>query len=125
MCLLKSNSQKGSFILTTGRVLFHYNVGTMTRKTHALNREYPRNFIQINPADAEMLGITRKSSCKVTTRRGMVIAAPMITDKIKKGVIWMPFHFTEAPANILTNDAFCPIARTGEYKACAAAVEKA
>lgn len=117
--------KKYPFILTTGRVLFHYNVGTMTRKTHALNREYPRNFIQINPADAEMLGITRKSSCKVTTRRGMVIAAPMITDKIKKGVIWMPFHFTEAPANILTNDAFCPIARTGEYKACAAAVEKA
>jgi len=112
------------FILTTGRMLFHYNVGTMTRRTPALNREYPDNFVQINFNDAARLGITNNAACRVATRRGGLKVRADVTDKIKEGVIWMPFHFTEAPANLLTKDAFCPIARTGEYKACAARVEK-
>ncbi len=111
------------FILSTGRIRFHYNVGTMTRRTTLTNREYPRMFVQINPGDAEALGIKKGGKCRVVTRRGSLIVEPDITGRIKKGVIWMPFHYTEAPANLLTNDAFCPIARTGEYKACAARVE--
>lgn len=112
------------FILSTGRMLFHYNVGTMSRKTPALQREYPDNFVEINPEDAKRLGIEKNQMCKVSTRRGELVVRAEVTEKIKKGVIWMPFHFTEAPANLLTNDAFCPIARTGEYKVCAARVEK-
>jgi predicted molibdopterin-dependent oxidoreductase YjgC len=112
------------FILTTGRMLFHYNVGTMTRKTPALDREYPQNFVEINPNDAKKLGIEKNANCKVSTRRGKIVVRAEVSSKIKEGVIWLPFHFTETPANLLTNDAFCPIARTGEYKACAARVER-
>ena len=111
------------FILTTGRMLFHYNVGTMTRRTHVLSREYPDNFVEINPDDAKRLGIVKNADCKVSTRRGQIIVRAEVNERIKEGVIWIPFHFTETPANVLTNDAFCPISRIGEYKACAAKVE--
>ena len=62
--------------------------------------------------------------CKVSTRRGKLTVKARVSDRVKEGVMWMPFHYVEAPANLLTNDAFCPIARTGEYKACAARLEK-
>jgi formate dehydrogenase alpha subunit len=113
------------FYLSTGRIRFHYNVGTMTRRSTLLDREFPRMFVQIHPADAAAMGIRHTDKVRVSTRRGELVVAPAITDRVKPGVLWMPFHFTEAPANLLTNDAFCPIARTGEYKVCAAKVEKA
>lgn len=112
------------FILSTGRMLFHYNVGTMTRRTHLLEREYPEMFVEINPEDASENAIKEGQLCKVITRRGQLEVKARIKDNIKKGVLWMPFHYTEAPANLLTNDAFCPIARTGEYKVSAARIEK-
>jgi anaerobic selenocysteine-containing dehydrogenase len=97
----------------------------MTRRSTLLDREFPRMFVQIHPADAQTLGIRRTDKVRVSTRRGELVVAPDITDRVKRGVLWMPFHFAEAPANLLTNDAFCPIARTGEYKVCAAKAEKA
>jgi len=112
------------FILSTGRMLFHYNTGTMTTRVANLLREYPRNFVQINPADAERLNIKRHQSVKVKTRRGELVVLAEVTDKIKKGVLWMPFHFTNEPTNVLTNNAFDPVCRTGEYKACSAGIEK-
>lgn len=112
------------FILTTGRMLFHYNTGTMTRRTTNLLREYPRNFVQINPKDSEKLGIKKQEKVRVKTRRGELIVTAEITDKVKAGVIWMPFHFSDEPTNVLTNNAFDPVCRIGEYKACAARIEK-
>ncbi|MDO8602935.1 MAG: formate dehydrogenase subunit alpha [Candidatus Omnitrophota bacterium] len=112
------------FILTTGRMLFHYNTGTMTRRVSNLSREYPHNFVQINPKDAETSGVKNKGRVKVKTRRGELTVAAEVTDKIKKGVLWMPFHFTDEPTNVLTNSAFDPVCKTGEYKACAAKIEK-
>ncbi len=112
------------FILSTGRMRFHYNVGTMSRRTHILNREFPSMFVEIHPEDAKRLGLTDFSECKVATRRGALLVKAKLTDTIKEGVLWMPFHFADAPANLLTNNAFCPISRIGEYKACAARVEK-
>ena len=111
------------FILSTGRMLFHYNTGTMTRRVFNLLREYPRNFVQINPSDAEALEIKKFNKVKVKTRRGELVVAAEITDKIKKGVLWMPFHFSDEPTNVLTNSAFDPICKIGEYKACAARLE--
>lgn len=113
------------FILSTGRMLFHYNTGTMTTRVANLIREYPRNFVQINTADAEKLGIKRRQRVRVKTRRGELEVLAEITDKVKMGVLWMPFHFSNEPTNVLTNSAFDPVCRTGEYKACAARVEKA
>lgn len=111
-------------ILSTGRMRFHYNTGTMSRRTHLLDREFPFMFVEVNDKDAKKLGIRDMNDCRVLTRRGQLTVKARVSDKVKEGVLWMPFHYVEAPANLLTNDAFCPIARTGEYKACAAKLEK-
>ncbi|MEW6009100.1 MAG: formate dehydrogenase subunit alpha [Candidatus Omnitrophota bacterium] len=113
------------FILSTGRMLFHYNTGTMTRRVANLLREYPHNFVEINTADAKRLGIKAQGSrVKVKTRRGELTVVAEVSDKVKKGVLWMPFHFSDEPTNVLTNSAFDPVCKTGEYKACAARVER-
>jgi formate dehydrogenase alpha subunit len=112
-----------NFILSTGRMRFHYNVGTMSRRTYLLDREYPFMFVEVNDKDAERLEIMDMDDCRVSTRRGQLTVKARVSDRVKQGVLWMPFHYVEAPANLLTNDAFCPIARTGEYKACAAKLE--
>jgi formate dehydrogenase alpha subunit len=111
-------------ILSTGRMRFHYNVGTMTRRTHLLNREFPSMFVEVNTEDADRLGIRDMSDCRVITRRGQLQVKALVGNKVKKGVLWMPFHYEDSPANLLTKDAFCPIARIGEYKVCAARLEK-
>jgi formate dehydrogenase alpha subunit len=113
------------FILSTGVMRFFVNTATVTRRTHLLDREFPFMFVEVNSRDAERLGIRDMNECKVSTRRGQLTVKAKVSDNIKEGVLWMPFHYVEAPANLLTNDAFCPISRIGEYKACAAKLEKA
>lgn len=116
--------QEYPFILSTGRMLFHYNSGTMTMRVANLRREYPNNFVQIHPDDAKRLNIKRQQKVRVKTRRGELVVSAEVTDKIKKGVLWMPFHYTDEPTNVLTNSAFDPVCRTAEYKACAASIAK-
>jgi anaerobic selenocysteine-containing dehydrogenase len=82
-------------------------------------------FVEVNTGDAEKLGLRDMEDCVVTTRRGRLTVKARVSDKVKQGVLWMPMHYPEAAANVLTNDAFCPISRIGEYKACAATIEKA
>lgn len=112
------------FILSTGRMLFHYNTGTMTTRVQNLLREYPRNFVLMNPADAQRVGVKNRQRVRVKTRRGELVVFCEVTDKVKKGVLWMPFHFSDEPTNVLTNNAFDPVCKIGEYKACAAKVER-
>lgn len=112
------------FILSTGRMLFHYNVGTMTRRIRVLNREFPENFVQINNLDAKALNIKQGDLVRVATRRNGLSIKANVTSGIARGVIWMPFHYAETLTNLLTLDAFDPIAKIGEYKVCAARVEK-
>ncbi len=116
--------KKFPFILSTGRMLFHYNVGTITRRTAILNREFPENFVEINLEDAKSLDIKENDRVKVSTRRGKIIVKARVTKEITKGVLWMSFHYAETMTNLLTNDAYCPIAKIGEYKVCAAKVER-
>ncbi len=111
------------FILSTGRMLFHYNTGTQTRRTAVLSREFPENFVQINQNDAKRLKIKNRSDVLVSTRRGALTVKAAVTDDIVPGVIWMPFHYVNKLTNILTIDAFDPISKIGEYKACAARIE--
>lgn len=111
------------FLLSTGRILFHYNSGTQTRRTAILSRECPENFVQINHEDAKSLNIKNKSSVFISTRRGKLLVKAQVTEKIMPGVVWMPFHYADKLTNILTNDAFDPISQIGEYKACAAKIE--
>jgi formate dehydrogenase alpha subunit len=110
-------------LLTTGRTFMQYNAGTMTRRTRSGLGE-PENFVQINAADAEVLGVSNGDPVRVATRRGEVTAKAKIAD-IREGVIWMPFHYAEAPTNALTGDALDPVCGITELKVCAARIARA
>ena len=112
------------FILTTGRTIFHYHTGTMTRKTEALNREVPTGYMEINSRDAEKLNIIEGEKVSVKSRRGKIEVKVLKTGKVPEGVVFIPFHFAESPANMLTNSAFDPVAKIPELKVCAVKVEK-
>ncbi|HSL42069.1 MAG TPA: formate dehydrogenase subunit alpha [Anaerolineales bacterium] len=109
------------FILTTGRVLEHWHGGTMTRNS-VLDETYPEARVEIHPADAEIHGIRHGDPVRVTSRRGEVVLRATVTEKTSVGVVFIPFHFAEAAANLLTNDALDPQAKIPEFKACAVQV---
>jgi len=111
-------------VLTTGRVLYHFHGGTMTRRSKGLNEIYPEALVEINPLDARALGIEDGEMVHVCSRRGQVIAKAEVVERPDKGVVFMTFHFAEAAANFLTNPALDPIAKIPEYKACAVRVER-
>jgi formate dehydrogenase alpha subunit len=112
------------FVLTTGRQLYQFHTGTMTRKSAVINQVSPTGYVEIHPDDAERLEISNGQNVEVVTRRGKVITLAKVTDNIEKGWLFMPFHFREGPANMLTNDALDPTAKIPEYKVCAAAVKR-
>ena len=112
-------------ILSTGRTLYNYNIGNMTRKSGTIDQKEPNNFVEISAADAARLGIADGGNARITTRRGSIVTAAHVGGRVRQGTIWMPFHFVEASTNLLTNDAFDNITRTAEYKCCAARIEKA
>ena len=111
-------------ILTTGRSLFHFHTGTVTRKVEGLNAFMSEELIEINPEDAKALGIAGGEMVKVISRRGEVVAKAKVTEVSPVGVVFMTFHFAESPANALTNPAFDPVSKIPEYKVCAVRVEK-
>ena len=112
------------FILTTGRIIFHFHTGTMTRKTDLLNKEVPTGYVEINPKDAEKLALANGEFVSVQTRRGQIETKALITERVPEGVIFIPFHFAECAANVLTNPALDPVAKIPEYKVCAAKLQK-
>jgi len=112
------------FWMTTGRVYAHYHTGTMTRNSKALAFEVSEGFLEINPLDADALGLADGHWIKVASRRGEIETRIMITDRVEKGVVFMPFHFEEANVNKLTNTAVDPIAKIPELKVCAVRLEK-
>ena len=112
-------------ILTTGRVLYHYHTGTMTRMARGPSERCPESLVEINPADARRLEIEEGQFVKVTSRRGTVSAKARLTERSAKGTIFMNFHFHEAAVNLVTNPALDPIGKIPEYKVCAVKVEAA
>jgi len=117
-------SKEYPFVLSTGRQLYQFHTGTLTRKSKVVNQVSPTGYVEINTEDAKKIKVVDRQSVEVLTRRGKVTTQAMVTDNIQKGWLFMPFHFSEAPANMLTNDALDPIAKIPEYKACAAAIRK-
>lgn len=109
------------FILTTGRVLEHWHGGTLTRHS-ALDDLYPEALVEINPADADTLGVSDGQAVRVTSRRGTIVLRARVTTKTTPGVVFIPFFFREAAANLLTNNVVDPQAKIPEYKACAVRV---
>jgi formate dehydrogenase alpha subunit len=111
-------------VLTTGRSLYHYHTGTMTRKVAGLNTIEPEGVIEVNPADASSLKIKDGDNIKVISRRGEVTAKAKITEKSPPKVVYMTFHFAESAANLLTNTALDPVAKIPEFKVCAVRIER-
>ena len=112
-------------VLTTGRRLQHYHTGSMTRRVGGMNVLLPEERMEIHPADAAPLGLADGDLAWVRSRRGEVKARVRLTERIKPGVVFMTFHFSETAVNLLTNPALDPVAKIPEYKVAAVRVEKA
>jgi formate dehydrogenase major subunit/formate dehydrogenase alpha subunit len=110
-------------VLSTGRTLYHYNAATQTRRTEGLAAKQPECFVEIHPRDARRLGVEDGAMVDVVSRRGRIRGRAMISRQVRRGLVWMPFHFAEARANVVTNDAGDKVTGTGEYKVCAVRVE--
>ena len=112
------------YLLTTGRQLYHFHTGTLSRRTAGLEELAPPVPCEINPEDAKRDGIEQGDSLEVSSRRGAVWAKAALTERSPRGTVFMPFHFREGAANVLTNDALDPIAKIPEYKVCAVKIKK-
>ncbi|MFA5809941.1 MAG: molybdopterin dinucleotide binding domain-containing protein, partial [Thermoleophilia bacterium] len=115
-------SEEYPILLTTGRMLYHYNVST--RKSGTLEAMAPHELAEINPADADAIGLSEGEEMRVSSRRGSVVTRVKLTDRVPPGIIFMTFHYWETAVNELTNSAFDPISKTAEYKVCAVRIEK-
>ncbi|MCR5199606.1 MAG: formate dehydrogenase subunit alpha [Saccharofermentans sp.] len=112
------------FILTTGRILYQYNAAAMTSRSAGLMEIAGEGFIEINFKDAERLGIENGEKINVESRRGKITATARVGRKVSQGETWMPFHFPDSPANVLTNAALDDFARIPEYKVCAVNISR-
>jgi formate dehydrogenase major subunit len=109
-------------VLTTGRVAVHHNAGSMTRRSPSLLERAPELFVEIHPTDAAQLGIAEGEAVAVTTARGNATAKARITDKVRAGAAFMPFHFSGT--NQLTMDALDAEAKIPEFKIAASSIGK-
>jgi len=112
------------YLLTTGRILYHYNAAAMTARSKGLMDMAGEGFIEIHYRDAERLGIANGERICVKSRRGFVTATARVGRKVSEGETWMPFHFPDSPVNQITNAALDEFARIPEYKVCAVRLEK-
>jgi len=110
-------------LLSTGRVLYHWHGGEMTRRAAGLMEVYGQALIEVNPDDAAHLGLNGNKRVKVTSRRGEIQAEAWVTDRVPPGMVFANFHFPEASANELTLAALDPVCKIPEYKICAVKVE--
>jgi formate dehydrogenase alpha subunit len=112
------------YMLTTGRSYVHYHTGTMSRKSPSLNKEVQEGYVEINPREAKKLRISQGDRIKVRSRRGEIEIKADLSERVERGTVYIPFHFAESAANVLTNPAVDPIAKIPEYKVCAVRIEK-
>jgi formate dehydrogenase major subunit/formate dehydrogenase alpha subunit len=110
-------------LLSTGRVLYHWHGGEMTRRAKGLMEVYGQALVEVNPDDAERLGLNGNKRVRVTSRRGSIEAEAWVTERVPPGMVYTNFHFPETSANILTLVALDPVAKIPEYKVCAVKVE--
>jgi formate dehydrogenase major subunit/formate dehydrogenase alpha subunit len=111
------------FILNTGRVIYHWHGGEMTRRAKGIMEVYGHPLIEINPDDAAKMGVNGNKTLRVTSRRGAIEAEAWVTDRVPPGMVYANFHFPEASANELTIAALDPTSKIPGYKVCAVKVE--
>lgn len=112
------------YFLTTGRMFAQYHTGTMTRVSPHLDSEQVNGYVEIHPSDAAHLKVQEGDIVVLSSRRGKMEAPARLTDAVKPGVFFLPIHFGENPANVLTNPALDPIAKIPEFKVSAVKAEK-
>jgi predicted molibdopterin-dependent oxidoreductase YjgC len=110
-------------LLSTGRVLYHWHGGEMTRRAQGLLEVYSQPLIEVHPDDATRMGLDGHRRVRVTSRRGSIEAEAWVTERVPLGMVYANFHFPEASANELTIAALDPVAKIPEYKICAVKVE--
>lgn len=116
--------EKYPLILTTGRMLYQYHTRTMTGKIEGLSEIAGKSYIEISPQTAKIYNIKNGEKIKVSSRRGSVESYAKVTEKINPGVVFMPFHYVDGPANRLTNPTLDPIAKIPELKVASVMIEK-
>ena len=110
-------------VLNTGRVLEHWHTGTMTRRSYALDALEPSPFVEVHPDDLARLAMIDGQEVTVRSRRGSIRLPARASDDIQPGSVFIPFHFREAAANVLTNDELDPFGKIPEFKFCAVKLE--
>lgn len=110
-------------LLSTGRVLYHYNACAMTGRTEGLDYMEGSSFIEINTEDARALGVADGARVRVSSRRASIESTARVSGKTNPGQVWMPFHFQDGNSNWLTIAALDKVAKAPEYKVCAVRVE--
>ncbi|MFL5403951.1 MAG: molybdopterin oxidoreductase family protein, partial [Gemmatimonadales bacterium] len=111
------------FVMNTGRQMYHWHTGTMSRRSAGLDSREPTPVVEINPFDALELGLADGDTVRVTSRRGSMLIGARLSDRQARGQIFIPFHFREAAANLLTNPLIDPYAKIAEFKISAVKVE--
>jgi formate dehydrogenase major subunit len=117
-------SDEFPFVLNTGRLLEHWHTGSMTRRSFALDAIQPEAHIYLNPGDAAEMGIGEGDFVRVASRRGAIDVRARLSHRDTPGTCFMPFHFREAAANLLTIDEIDPVGKIPEFKFCAVRVER-
>ncbi len=120
----EKTSKEYPYILTTGRVLYHYHSRTMTGKTEGLNKKSPHSFIEINPTTANKLDVNDGDWVLVSSERGEVKTRAKVSEIVAEDIVFMPFHFADGAANYLTNTNLDKQAKIPELKVSAVNIEK-
>ncbi len=101
-----------------------YHTGSMTRRVEQIEQKSGSPYIELSPADAKLLGVAQGETVEVASRRGSVMLPVRITSVVDSGIVFIPMHYREAAANLLTNAALDRTARTPEFKVCAVKIRK-
>jgi predicted molibdopterin-dependent oxidoreductase YjgC len=109
--------------LTTGRLLYHYHTGTMTRKSPGLNERAPECFVEMAMEDVKKYNMEPSSMVSIKSRRGEIKARVRVSEAAVPGTVFIPFHYAEAAANRLTNSALDPVSKIPEFKVCAVQIK--
>src|ERR1700726_3772006 len=118
-------SEEYPFVLNTGRMLEHWHTGSMTRRSYALDAISPKALVFIHPDDAAELALEDGDLARVSSRRGVIELEAKVSHREASGNCFIPFHFREAAANLLTTDEIDPIGKIPEFKFCAVRIEPA
>lgn len=119
----ESPDEQFPMLMSTGRVLYHWHGGQMTRRSQGIMQVYGAALVEVNPNDAEKMGVQEKTFVRITSRRGSIQAQAWVTDRVPPGMVYANFHFPDASANELTHAALDPVAKIPEYKITAVKVE--